>query len=247
MSEMKAKVALVTGASRGIGKAIALELARCGACVVGTSTSADGAGQYEKALSQAGLRGHGFVLDLAHRESIEEFSGSLKEAALLPDILVNNAGITSDGLLLRMSDKQWQEVIDTDLCSVFYLSRFCVRKMLKQKFGRIINVTSIVGMSGNAGQCNYAAAKAGMIGFTRSLALEVAAKGVTVNAIAPGFIETDMTREVSQKMGDGLLSRIPLGRLGRPEDIVGAVSFLASEAASYITGETINISGGLYM
>ncbi len=240
-------VALVTGSSRGIGKAIAEALASDGFTVIGTATSEDGAHSITESLSAHGENHRGLVLDLASSESIERFFAALAELKAAPLVVVNNAGITRDNLLMRMKDDEWSAVIEANLTSVFKLSRHFVRAMIKARFGRIINLTSVVAASGNPGQANYAAAKAGIIGFTKSLAHEVAARGVTVNAVAPGMIDTDMTRVLNDAQRAAMLARIPAGRLGQVEEIASAVSFLASNKAGYITGETLHINGGLYM
>lgn len=239
--------AIVTGASRGIGKAIALELAAQGVHVIGTATSGAGAKAITEYLQEHSLSGQGWVLDVSDSESLTQFSEQLEKDASKPLILVNNAGITRDNLMLRMKDDEWESVINTNLNSIFRITKLCLRGMVKERAGRIINITSVVGLSGNAGQSNYAAAKAGMIGFTKSLAQELGPRGVTVNAIAPGFIQTDMTNALSDDQKQSMLNQIPLIRLGQPEDIAKAVSFLASDAAAYITGETINVNGGMYM
>jgi len=241
------KTALVTGASRGIGRAIALELAAQGACVLGTATSESGAEAFTAVLSEHQYQGQGFVLDVSQPESVNALGEALATAGKDPAILVNNAGVTRDNLLMRMKDEEWDTVINTNLSSVFRLTRLCLRAMMKARWGRVINITSVVGLSGNAGQCNYSAAKAGMVGFTRSLAREVATRNITVNAVAPGFIQTDMTDTLKDDQKSTLLSQIPLARLGHPQDIAGTVLFLASEHAAYITGEIINVNGGMYM
>ena len=241
------RVALVTGASRGIGKAIALELARQGAYVIGTATSAAGTQSINKCLKENMLQGCGLVLDVSDTNSVEALGKAMADADQTPAILVNNAGVTRDNLLLRMKEEEWDTVINTNLNSVFRLSRLCLRAMMKARWGRIINITSVVGLSGNPGQCNYSAAKAGMIGFTRSLAREVASRGITVNAVAPGFIQTDMTGALTDDQKAAMLAQIPLARLGDPEDIAQSVAFLASDASAYITGQTINVNGGMYM
>ena len=240
-------VALVTGASRGIGHAIALALAAAGAQVIGTSTSAEGAAKLTAALAAHGYNGRGAVLDAGSAASIEALLAELDQARGMPTILVNNAAITRDTLLLRMKPEDWDEVIATNLTAVFRLSKACLRRMMKERRGRIINLTSIVGLTGNPGQANYAAAKAGLLGFTKSLAKEVASRGITVNAVAPGFIDTDMTRALNEEQRTALLAQIPMGRLGTPEDIAAAVLFLVSPQASYITGETLHVNGGMYM
>jgi 3-oxoacyl-[acyl-carrier protein] reductase len=240
-------LALVTGASRGIGRAIALTLAQAGARVVGTATSEAGAAAITAMFVQARVRGRGAVLDAGDAGSIEALIGDLEAAEGLPTILVNNAAITRDMLLLRMKSEDWDQVIATNLTAVFRLSKACLKRMLKERRGRIINVTSIVGVTGNAGQTNYAAAKAGLLGFTKSLAREVASRGITVNAVAPGFVDTDMTRSLTAEQRGTLQAQIPLGRLAAPEDIAAAVLFLASPQAAYITGETLHVNGGMYM
>ncbi|QFY90601.1 3-oxoacyl-ACP reductase FabG [Magnetovirga frankeli] len=241
------QLALVTGASRGIGQAIALGLGRQGAIVIGTATSEQGAAAISEAFKVAGIEGRGMVLDVADQASIDGLMEALAKDYGTPSILVNNAGITKDNLLMRMKDEEWQAVINTNLGSIFRLSRAVLRGMMKAKRGRIINIGSVVGSSGNAGQTNYAAAKAGLLGFTKSLAREVGSRGITVNAVAPGFIDTDMTRALSDEQRNGLLGNIPLGRLGAAEDIAHAVVFLASDAAAYITGETLHVNGGMQM
>ncbi len=246
-ANLAGQIALVTGASRGIGRAIAQALGAAGATVLGTATSATGVGTIENDLKLAGFQGRGFVLNVADAASVEGFGKELAQAGLVPLILVNNAGITRDNLLLRMKDEEWDAVINTDLTSVFRLTRLCLRGMMKARAGRIINITSVVALSGNAGQVNYAAAKSGMIGFTKSLAREVGSRGITVNAVAPGFIETDMTESLSAGQKTQLTSQISLGRLGSAGEVAQVVAFLASPSAAYITGETINVNGGMYM
>jgi 3-oxoacyl-[acyl-carrier protein] reductase len=241
------KVALVTGASRGIGKAIALELANRGAVVLGTATSESGAKAISAYLEQAGVKGRGLVLDVADQVSVDSVVGDIAAHEGAPTILVNNAGITRDNLLLRMSADEWDQIINTNLSSLYRTCKACLRGMMKARSGRIINIASVVGVMGNAGQCNYAAAKAGIIGFSKSLAREVGSRGITVNTVAPGFIETDMTRAMSEEQRAALASQIPLNKLGSPEDIAQAVAFLASQHAGYITGETLNVNGGMYM
>jgi len=247
MQELNGQTALVTGASRGIGRSIAGELARRGARVLGTATSDSGAAAITQMLAAGEPAGRGYVLDVSQSESVSRFAERLQEDGYTPTILVNNAGITRDNLLMRMSDEEWLGVIETNLNSVYRLSKLFVRGMMKARQGRIINITSVVALSGNAGQSNYAAAKAGMIGFTKSLAREAGSRGVTVNAVAPGFIETDMTDDLSDEQRQALLGQIALGRLGQAEDIAAAVAFLAGPAGGYITGETLNVNGGLYM
>jgi 3-oxoacyl-[acyl-carrier protein] reductase len=241
------QVALVTGASRGIGNAIAMALAKAGARVVGTSTSAEGASALTAAFTSHGYNGRGAVLDVGNSASIEALLAELEKGEGLPTILVNNAAITKDTLLLRMKQDDWDQVLATNLTSVFRLSKACLKRMMKERNGRIINLTSIVGLTGNPGQANYAAAKAGVLGFTKSLAKEVASRGITVNAVAPGFIDTDMTRALNEEQRTALLAQIPIGRLGSPDDIAAAVLFLASPQAAYITGETLHVNGGMYM
>jgi 3-oxoacyl-[acyl-carrier protein] reductase len=241
------ELALVTGASRGIGRAIALGLAQAGATVVGTSTSAEGAAGLTELLSSKGLKGRGAVLDAGEAASIDALLAELDGAEGLPTILVNNAGITRDMLLLRMKPEDWDAVLTTNLTSVFRLSKACLRRMMKERRGRIVNITSIVGITGNPGQANYSAAKAGLLGFTKSLAKEVASRNITVNAVAPGFIDTDMTRALTEEQRTTLLSQIPMARLGSAEDVAAAVLFLVSSQASYITGETLHVNGGMYM
>ncbi len=247
MSFLAGKVALVTGASRGIGKAIALELGRQGAAVIGTSTSAGGAENISRELTAAGVAGAGIRMDVGDAASVESAMEQAQQRFGDIAILVNNAGVTRDNLLLRMKDEEWDEIMATDLKSVYRLSKLVLRAMIKARFGRIINITSVVGVTGNAGQTNYAAAKAGIIGFSKSLAREVGSRNVTVNCIAPGFIDTDMTRALPGEQRDALLKRIPLGRLGEPADIAAAVLFLASPGAAYITGSTLHVNGGMHM
>ncbi|MCB1785226.1 MAG: 3-oxoacyl-ACP reductase FabG [Chromatiaceae bacterium] len=244
---LEGKVALVTGASRGIGKAIADALGAQGATVVGTATSQSGADAISQRFADSGFNGAGMCLDVADDAAVESVVKDIGERYGAITILVNNAGITRDNLLMRMKTDEWDSVLDTNLTSIYRLSKACLRAMMKAKTGRIINIASVVGASGNAGQTNYSAAKAGMFGFTKSLAQEVGSRGITVNAVAPGFIDTDMTRELPDSQRDALLSAIPLGRLGRPEEIAAVVAFLASDAAAYVTGETIHVNGGMYM
>jgi len=241
------ELALVTGASRGIGHAIALALGAAGARVIGTSTSAEGAAAFTESLKAKGIQGRGAVLDASKAESVDALLAGLEGAEGLPTILVNNAAITRDNLLLRMKPEDWDVVLATNLTSVFRLSKACVKRMMKERKGRIVNITSIVGVTGNPGQVNYSAAKAGVLGFTKSLAKEVASRNITVNAVAPGFIDTDMTRALSEDQRSALQSQIPLGRVGSAEDIAEAVLFLVSPRASYITGETLHVNGGMYM
>lgn len=245
---MDKKIALVTGASRGIGEAIALELSRNNIFVVGTATSDIGVKKIQEMLQDdtKGV-GAGLILNANNNESIETLIKNIEETYGDIDILVNNAGITKDTLLMKMKEEDWNEVIDTNLKSVFKLSQSVIRNMLKKKYGRIINISSVVGHSGNAGQTNYTASKAGISGFTKSLAQEVGSRGITVNCVAPGFIDTDMTNSLSEDHKTQLLSKIPLGRLGKPHDIAQAVAFLVSDKAGYITGETLHINGGMLM
>lgn len=247
MQRLDNEIALVTGATRGIGRAIADELGRLGATVIGTATSAEGAEKITAHLGTNSIKGCGLVLDVRDQASIESALKIASERYGDPGVLVNNAGITRDNLLLRMKDEEWSDILETNLSSVFRLSRACLRTMMKARKGRIINISSVVALTGNPGQSNYAASKSGIIGFTKSLAREVASRGITVNAVAPGFIDTDMTQALSAAQHETLLTQIPLGRLGRPEDIGAAVAFLASPAASYITGETLHVNGGMYM
>jgi len=244
--ELQGKTALVTGATRGIGRAIALALAERGAHVVGTATSDAGAQAISAMLAEAG--GRGVVLDVNDAAAVDALVDAIaKSAEGGPHILVNNAGITRDTLTMRMKDDDWSAVIDTNLSAVFRLSRAVLKGMMKARWGRIINVTSVVGASGNAGQANYAAAKAGVAGMTRALARELGSRNITVNCVAPGFIDTDMTRALGQAQTEALLAQIPLGRLGSPEDIAQSVAFLSSPAANYITGATLHVNGGMYM
>jgi 3-oxoacyl-[acyl-carrier protein] reductase len=244
---LEGRIALVTGASRGIGRAIALELAARGATVVGTATTPAGAEAISAALAAAGARGGGLVANVADPAGTQALAAAVEERFGEATILVNNAGITRDSLLVRMKDEDWDAILATDLTSVYRLTKLLLRPMMKARFGRIINITSVVGVTGNAGQTNYSAAKAGVIGFTKSLAREVGARNITVNCVAPGFIDTDMTRALPEEQRKALLERIPLGRLGRPEDVAAAVAFLASPGADYITGCTLHVNGGLHM
>lgn len=241
------KVALVTGASRGIGKAIATSLLKMGATVVGTATTEEGARKISEYIQAVGGKGCGMCLNVADPASVEAVISAVQEAYGTPLILVNNAGITRDNLMLRMKDEEWDQVIDTNLTSVYRMSKAVLRGMTKARWGRIINISSVVGSMGNAGQANYSAAKAGMEGFTRSLAREIGSRGITVNAIAPGFIDTDMTKELPEANKQAMLTQIPAGRLGQPEEIADAVCFLAREESGYITGATIPVNGGMYM
>lgn len=241
------EIALITGASRGIGQAIALKLGTAGAVVAGTATSKSGADAITAYLAEAGIKGAGYVLDVTNQDSIDELNKQIQEQFGAPSILINSAGITKDNLLMRMKDEEWESIINTNLSSAYRLSKMCLKSMMKARKGRIISISSVVGASGNAGQANYSAAKAGLIGFTKSLAREVGSRGITVNAVAPGFIDTDMTKALSEKHREALLKDIPLNRLGQPEEIAAAVLFLASSDAGYITGETLHVNGGMYM
>jgi len=241
---MDKKIAIVTGASRGIGRAIAEKLAADGFLVIGTATSDSGAAAISAYL---GENGKGFKLNVADAADIEAFIKTVGDDFGTPAVLVNNAGITRDNLLMRMKDEEWDDIIATNLTSIFRMSKAVMRGMIKARYGRIINISSVVGATGNAGQTNYAAAKAGMVGFAKSMAKEVGSRGITVNTVAPGFIDTDMTKELSEDIKKSLLGSIALGRLGQPEEIAHAVAFLASEQASYITGETLHVNGGMYM
>jgi 3-oxoacyl-[acyl-carrier protein] reductase len=241
------KIALVTGASRGIGNAIALALGQAGATVIGTATSMEGAEKITKSFADAKINGFGYALNVSDPTSIDTIMAMLKERQMMPSILVNNAAITQDNLLLRMKDEEWLSVIDTNLTSIYRMTKACLRDMIKARWGRIINISSVVGTTGNPGQVNYSAAKAGLTGFTKSLAQEVGSRHITVNAIAPGFIDTDMTRALAPDQREILLQRIPLQRLGEGRDIAAAVVFFASESASYITGQTLHVNGGMYM
>ena len=241
---MQGKIALVTGATRGIGRAVAEELVSKGAFVIGTATSEKGA---ESISAYLGEKGRGLVLNVADQASIDAVLEQIKQEFGDIDILVNNAGITRDNLLMRMKDEEWFDILQTNLSSVYHLSKAMLRTMMKKRFGRIINIGSVVGSMGNAGQTNYCAAKAGLIGFSKALAKEVASRGITVNVVAPGFIATDMTDVLSEELKNNLLTQIPAGRLGEPKDIAKAVAFLASEDASYINGPTLHVNGGMYM
>jgi len=245
MIDLQKKIALVTGASRGIGAAIADTLAAAGAVVVGTATTEAGAEAISQRLRAHG--GQGIVLDVANPESIQAALARVKETTGMPDILVNNAGITRDNLLMRMKDEEWQQVLDTDLTAVFRLSKACLRPMMKKRSGRIISIGSVIGSMGNAGQANYAAAKAGLVGFSKSLAREIGSRGITVNVVAPGYIVTDMTRDLPEEQQDKLKAQVPLQRLGSPQDIANAVLFLASDMGAYVTGETLHVNGGMWM
>lgn len=244
---LEGEIALVTGASRGIGKAIALRLGKDGATVIGTATSDTGAEKISTYLKENNIPGMGVMLNVTDQSSIDSVLETITKEFGSATILVNNAGITRDNLLMRMKQEEWDEIIDTNLTSVYRLSKACMRAMTKARKGRIISISSVVGAAGNAGQTNYAAAKAGLLGFTKSLARELGARGVTVNAVAPGFIDTDMTKALPDAQREALLSGIPLNRLGQPEEIAAAVAFLASPGAAYITGETLHVNGGMYM
>jgi 3-oxoacyl-[acyl-carrier protein] reductase len=241
------EIALVSGASRGIGQAIALALGRTGATVIGTATSEHGAAKISAYLEENKLKGCGRVLDVTDTASVDALIESVSKDFGSPSILVNNAGITRDNLLMRMKEEEWSDIITTNLTSVFRLSKACLRGMMKARRGRIISIASVVGATGNPGQANYAAAKAGIFGFTKSLAREVASRNITVNAVAPGFIDTDMTRGLPEEQKEQLMQQIPLQRLGKTEEIAAAVAFFASPAASYITGQTLHVNGGMYM
>jgi len=245
--QLSGEIALVTGASRGIGLAIALELGRQGAIVIGTATSTDGADRISTTFQENGIKGRGAALNITDQHAIDALVSELTQSPGAPTILVNNAGITRDNLLMRMSDEEWDAIMETNLKGVFRMTKACLRPMTKARRGRIINISSVVGAMGNAGQCNYAAAKAGVLGFTRALAREVGSRSVTVNAVAPGFIDTDMTRALPEAQRALLAQQIPLGRLGSPEDIAHAVAFLASPGAAYITGTTLHVNGGMLM
>ena len=247
MTDLANELAFVTGASRGIGRAIALELGRRGARVVGTATSEAGAAAISDALAAAALQGRGVVLDVANAAAVEACIKDVEAHEGTPSILVNNAGVTRDGLLLRMSAEDWQVVIDTDLSAVYRTCKAVMRGMMKARRGRIINIASVVGVMGNAGQANYAAAKAGMIGFSKSLAREVGSRNITVNVVAPGFIVTDMTDALGESARAALLGQVPLGRLGSPEDVAEVVAFLASPRSAYVTGQTWTVAGGMVM
>ena len=245
MSDLQGKIALVTGASRGIGKAIATQLAEQGAIVIGTATSDAGAAAITEYLQASG--GKGMTLNVTEPGASEALVKAITDEFGAVEILVNNAGITRDNLLMRMKDDEWQAIMDTNLTSIFSLSKAVLRGMMKKRFGRIVSIGSVVGCAGNAGQANYAAAKAGVIGFSKSLAREVASRGITVNVVAPGFIDTDMTKALSDEQREAIFKDIPANRLGQPEEIAATVSFLVSAGAAYITGETIQVNGGMYM
>lgn len=244
---MTAKIALVTGASRGIGQAIAIAVGKLGYTVVGTATSQNGADAISAHFKESGVEGVGMMLNVADSESVEAVVKAIGDQYGAPSVLINNAGITKDNIMLRMKDDEWYDVIDTNLNSLYRLSKACLRGMTKARWGRIVNISSVVGAMGNAGQANYAAAKAGMDGFTRALAREIGSRGITVNGVAPGFIDTDMTKKLGDDQRDALKTQIPLQRLGSPEEIAAVVAFLVSDAAGYVTGETIHVNGGMYM
>lgn len=244
---LQGQIALVTGASRGLGKAIAEALGQAGATVIGTATTSAGATAIDDSLKAAGIKGQGAALDVNDANAVSELLAAIERDYGAVSILVNNAGITQDNLMMRMKDEEWDAVIDTNLKAVFRLSRAVLRGMMKARAGRIINITSVVGESGNAGQVNYAAAKAGVAGMSRALAREVGSRGITVNCVAPGFIDTDMTRALPEAQRDALQSQIPLGRLGRPEDVAAAVVYLASPGGAYVTGSVLHVNGGMYM
>ena len=241
------QIALVTGASRGIGEAIALALGAAGATVIGTATSDAGAAAIGENLAANKVKGAGLQLNVADADSVSACLKRIGEDFGAPDILVNNAGITRDTLLMTMKDEQWDEIINTNLSSVYRMCKSVIRPMMKKRAGRIINISSVVGATGNPGQTNYAAAKAGLVGFSKSLAREIGSRGITVNTVAPGFIDTDMTRELAEEQREALAGQIPLGRLGAVEEVAAAVVFLASPAAAYITGETLHVNGGMFM
>ncbi len=247
MSSLQGKVALVTGASRGIGQAVALKLGQLGATVIGTATSDSGAEKITAYLQEAGAQGEGIKLNVTEPEAIDTAIKQIANDHGAVTILVNNAGITRDNLLMRMKEEEWGDIMETNLTSIFRVSKACLRGMMKARSGRIISITSVVGAMGNAGQSNYAAAKAGVMGFSKSLAREVASRGVTVNTVAPGFIDTDMTRSLPDEQKEALKGQIPAGALGQPEDIANAVGFLASDESGYITGQTLHVNGGMYM
>lgn len=244
---LKGQIALVTGASRGIGRAIAMELGAQGATVIGTATSEGGAAEIQKAFDTTGLNGWGVVLNVTDAAACESLLGEIEKKYGVVSVLVNNAGITRDNLAMRMKDDEWDAVIDTNLKSVFRLARLLMRPMMKARSGRIINITSVVGSAGNPGQANYCAAKAGVAGLTRSLAQELGSRNITVNCVAPGLIDTDMTKDLSEEQKAAMLKAIPLNRMGRPEDVAHAVGFLAGPQAAYITGATLHVNGGMYM
>jgi len=241
------KVALITGANRGIGKAISIALGKMGATIIGVSFASSHIDEINAFVKEHGLKGEGFLMDVSKTSSIEEAMEAIIKAYGAPDILINNAGITRDNLVLRMSDDEWEQVINTNLNSVFHLSKICIKSMIKKRWGRIVSIASVVGVIGNAGQANYSASKAAIIAFSKSLAQEVGSRNVTVNTIAPGFIETEMTKQLTTEQKDAHLMHIPMKRPGQPEDVANAVKFLVSEWADYITGQTIHVNGGMAM
>lgn len=247
MISLAENVCLITGASRGIGQAIAKELGRLGATIVGTATSESGSAAISKKFRSEHILGEGMQLDVTQEDSVRSVIERIGDTYGVPTVLINNAGITRDNLFLRMKEDEWDDIIEINLKSIYRVSKACLRGMIKAKVGRIINIGSVVGDTGNPGQCNYAAAKAGMIGFTKSLAREVGSRNITVNIVAPGFIDTDMTRELSESQREELQKNIPLGRLGSPQEVAKAVAFLASPMADYITGTTLHVNGGMYM
>lgn len=247
MTDLQGELALVSGASRGIGRAIAETLGKQGATVIGTATSERGAEAISAYLQEQGIAGQGMMLDVADSDSVTEVLKAVNKDFGAVTILVNNAGITRDNLLMRMKDEEWDSIINTNLSSAYRMSKACLRGMMKAKKGRIISISSVVGSTGNPGQANYAAAKAGLVGFSKSLAREIGSRGITVNVVAPGFIDTDMTRELSEEQRAPMLQSIPLARLGQPEEVAGAVLFLASALGAYVTGETIHVNGGMNM
>ena len=247
MIDLNKKVALITGASRGIGMAIAKKMASQGAYVIGTATTSEGAAHITNYLKQGGLTGHGAILNVTDNLSVDALLASLSDIDKTPSILVNNAGITADNLLLRMTDDEWDSVITTNLSAVFRMTRACLKPMFRARWGRVINIGSVVGSSGNPGQTNYTAAKAGVIGFSKSLAQEIGSRGITVNTVSPGFISTDMTDALPDLVKAEMLKRIPAKRFGTPDDVAATVTFLASDLANYITGGTIHVNGGMYM
>jgi 3-oxoacyl-[acyl-carrier protein] reductase len=247
MINLEGQTTLITGASRGIGRAIAESLGKAGATIIGTATSEKGASAISDYFAEQNIRGKGMMLNVTDQESIDSVIKAINEEYGAIEILVNNAGITRDNLLMRMKEDEWCDIMNTNLTSVFRLSKICLRGMTKARKGRIISISSVVGATGNAGQANYAAAKAGVVGFSKSLAQEIGSRNVTVNVVSPGFIDTDMTRELSDDQRNALLQHIPLGKLGQSEDIANAVLFLASDMANYISGETLHVNGGMYM
>ena len=247
MINLDGQITLVTGASRGIGRAIAESLGKAGATVIGTATTDAGAQSISDYFKEAGITGKGMTLNVTEPDSIDALIKAITSEYGAITILVNNAGITRDNLMLRMKEEEWNDIISTNLTSVYRVSKACLRGMMKARQGRIISISSVVGATGNAGQANYAAAKAGVVGFSKSLAQEIGSRGITVNVVAPGFIDTDMTRELSDDQRSRLLDNIPLKKLGQSEDIANAVLFLASEMGSYISGETLHVNGGMYM